>query len=290
VNTRSFSIAALVLLGACAGGPREGDRPPSFLPPPRLDDSEFEKIGREAGEGLAAATTAVSALGKGPVRFAGTFNMIPSRELKEIDERALNAGFAAGSGVDMCVSGLTSFTLSVDVLTFVHRGHDNSVRVEYSFDFLLVDTIGGNPWARCVTRTVEGGRGDLVPQPLTLRDLDVLAAQGAQNVREGLVEMRTRSVHVVPRMREGPGSAIVIAFEDRLRAALIERGMKLAGISDYVVDLEAGIFEPVDKRARAVRAAPETGAETYEFVVNLSHADSTVPFKPWHQLRTCSAP
>ncbi len=285
-SLRSLTIATLLLLGACAGGPREGDRPPSFLPPPRLEDAEIEKVGRDAGAALGTMTAVL----QGPVCFARVANMIGYRELKGIDARQLRAGFEAGSQLET-VSGTGSFSLVVDALVFVHRAAEGAVKVEYSFDFLLLDRIGGNLWTRCLTRTAEGGRGELVPQSLKLHDLDLLAAQGATSVRDGLAIVGTMAVHLVPHEREGLASSIVVAFEDRVRQALLERGVKLEGNAGYIVEVDAG---PLDHLARTPPweqrpdAKQVTGAEYYEFVVNLSSADAMVPFKPWRQIKTTS--
>jgi hypothetical protein len=257
------------------------------LPPPRLDDAEVEKVARDAGAALGTMTRTFN----GSVGFARVANMIGYRELKEIDIRRLRAGFEAGSQLET-VTGAGSFSLVVDALAFVHRAAQGTVKVEYSFDFLLLDKIGGNLWTKCVTRSAEGGRGELVPQSLKLHELDLLAVQGAASVCDGLAVVGTRAVHLVPHERESPSSSVVVAFEDRVRQALLERGVKLEGHASYIVEIDAG---PLDRSARILstqraETQPETGAEYWEFVVNLSSADATVPFKPWRQIKTTSGP
>ncbi len=277
MNGRPLLLLALLVLGAaCSSSPRGDEQPPAQLPPPRLTDDDFEKLGHDAGAALAATTTLSRTLGRGPIGWAHVANLIPWRELRDVNVLGVRYAFEKGSGL-ATIEGVASYSLAVDVLAFAHRARDGAVRVEYSFDFLLVDDLGGTPWARCVTRELEGGKGEVETQTLSLHDLDALAAQCAQEVARELGALGSSNVFVNPCPRERrPETVLVVAFEDRLRVALLARGITPAGRSNYELDLR------VEKRG----IAPETGAETHDFNVDLSRAGAAVPFARWHRVRT----
>lgn len=276
---RAALILGLVLLGACSSSPRGSEAPLSDLPPPTLDGKQLVAVGHDAGADLAATSSATSAIGAGPIGFAGMFDLVPWRDIV-IDKGLLYQGFARGCAIDTVV-GVRSFSLTIDALAYAHRERDGAVKVEYSFGFLLVDSIGGTPWVKNVVATAEGGKGEIEPVALTFGDLDALAAQAADDVAAGLRSVGAHTVHLTPHEREKrPESVLVVAFEDRLRAALLARGITLAGNAAYVVDIDAV----------KTGVAAATGTETYTFAADLSRAEQSVAFKRWSRSISRSGP
>jgi hypothetical protein len=268
---RPALIVVLVLLAACSSSPREQDRPLTQQPPPRLEDQDLVLLAHKAGEDLAATTSVSSLVGKGPLGIARISNLIPWRELRDLGKEPIRSGFEGGCNVST-IGHVTTWSLAVDLVAFVHRASEGTVSVEYSIDFLLIDGEGGNPWTGVVTQTVSGGKGEVETQSLTLRDLDIKAEQAALAVDAWLKEIGTRQVHVFANSRE-PGMAPTIAFEDRLRKALVQKGLKLSGHSAYTVELEVS-QEGIQR---------ETGAERWKFVVELSRSGIAFPSQRWEK-------
>jgi hypothetical protein len=274
---RRLVVLLLVLLGACAGGPRDGDREPSPLPPPRLEDAEVVGLAQKAAASAATVTTLMSVVGKGPLGHAIFSNLIPWRELSAIDEQLLYRGFARPLGVDV-VYGVASTALAVDVMCFAHRAAGGAVSVEYSFDFLVLTPGDANPWTRCFVTTKEGGRGEVQTQALSFHDLDVCAAQAATAVTGWLREDGLDSVHVeaTPRTKL---LAVTVAFEDRVRQALIERGITLVASAKARRRLELDVNLIVSNDPAVVAA----GAIGCDFYARLQRSDSTLPGHVWEQ-------
>jgi hypothetical protein len=275
--TRSILVVLIVLLGACASGPRERDRPPSLLPPPRLEEQDLYSLAHQAGESLAATTTLTTSLGKGPLGISTFANLIPWRELRQVEKEPVRTGFQGGSTIST-IGHVATWSLAVDALAFVHRASEGSVNVEYSLDFLLIDPEGGNPWTAVVTHTVHGGKGEVDTQALMLRDLDRQAEQAAIAISGWLKDLRVHAVHVFAHARE-PAMAPTVGFEDRLRRALVAHGVTLAGKCNYVVELDVS----QDGIQR------ETGAEKWRFLAELFQGGKPFPDQRWEQYVTRSS-
>jgi hypothetical protein len=239
---------------------------------------QLERIGREAGESLAARAAGMPALAKRPLATERVRFLIPSRDLREMDETALMTAFVSASHLLTApgAAAVSSYALTVEVTTLIRRGHDGGVVVDYAFSFAVTDRFGELPWAKVLETSVEGGRGELEPQALGGADLDKLAIDAALFAQKSLRDhsrpkARLEIVRATPDTQVG----ISVGFQDRFRAELLKLGVVLGGS-----DALAGIDITISNEG----LNPVTAGETHRFKVAISAAGAPYPWDPWERI------
>lgn len=274
----------------------ESNGPPEDMPPPYLLHSDLAALGSQAGESLAAATTALSALGPGRTIALGEIVLdLPWLELaRAVEPRVVTDSLgdvvAARTSLRF-VPASPAFPSSAALVgrltACVRRSGGGHVAADYALALAVVESGSTRiPWAAVFERTRVGSKGPLKAHSLLGADLEALALEATAFVSS---ELRARGVghlHVAPDSGPDPLGlasdqlALKAAFADRVLVQLVARGFSV-----HASEAEAGAGAArVAVSAGGVHDDPVIDAETYRFGVEVSGAGGREVWRRWERI------